>query len=161
MGLQVLRYFMVLYSLVAVPLSFGETLNTDQKEGKEKKRMSISGKFEVKLEPQKDDIAPAGRMLINKTYSGALTGVGIGQMISKRTDTGVAVYSAIEEFSGSVDGKEGAFTLLHKGHMSSESQSLEVQIIPGSGSGALTNISGSMTIEQSEGQHRYVLSYAL
>ena len=44
-------------------------------------------------------------------------------MISKRTENGTAVYYAIEEFSGSVKGKNGGFTLVHKGHMSKESQS--------------------------------------
>ena len=90
-----------------------------------------------------------------------MKGSGIGQMISKRTEKGTAVYYAIEEFSGSVKGKTGRFTLVHKGHMSKGSQSLEVTILEGSGGGELQNISGSMIIVQDSNGHRYELSFTL
>lgn len=54
--------------------------------------MSEKGKFEVSLAPQKDDDAPAGRMIINKSYLGDIVGSAVGQMISKRTDGGSAIY---------------------------------------------------------------------
>lgn len=121
--------------------------------------MTASGSFDVSLTPQKEDQYAAGRMLIEKTYSGDLKGSGQGQMLSKRTDAGVAVYSAIEEFSGTLDGKSGGFTLFHNGYMSAESQSLEITIIEGSGSGELSGITGKLSIEQSGGEHSYTLHY--
>ena len=123
--------------------------------------MSANGTFEVDLTPQEDVGSPAGRMLIKKTYLGDMNGSGIGQMISKRTEAGIAVYYAIEEFSGSVRGKRGGFTLVHKGHMSKEFQSLEVTILEGSGRGELQNISGSMLIVQDANGHRYELTFEL
>jgi hypothetical protein len=123
--------------------------------------MSAKGNFEVNLVPQKNDDAPVGRMVINKTYHGDLNGTGVGQMISKRTESGTAVYFAIEEFSGSVKGKNGGFTLIHKGYLSKESQSLEVEILAGSGTGDLNNISGSMVITQVKNNHFYELKYEL
>lgn len=123
--------------------------------------MSASGVFEVQLDPQEDDYAPAGRMIITKKYTGDLVGTGIGQMISKRTNSGVAVYSAIEEFDGKLDDKEGSFTLIHNGYMSSEGQSLEVKILEGSGSGGFENISGELEINQQDGVHKYRLTYEL
>ena len=123
--------------------------------------MSANGTFEVDLTPQEDVGYPAGRMLIKKTYLGDANGSGIGQMISKRTENGTAVYYAIEEFSGSVKGKSGGFTLVHKGYMSKETQSLEVTILEGSGSGELQNISGSMLIVQESNGHRYALTFEL
>ena len=123
--------------------------------------MLANGTFEVDLKPQEDVGFPVGRMLITKTYLGDLSGSGIGQMISKRTENGTAVYCAIEEFSGSVKGKNGGFTLVHKGLMSKESQSLEVTILEGSGSGELQNISGSMQIVQDANGHRYELAFEL
>lgn len=128
---------------------------------KEGVAMSARGTFEVELSPQEDAGSPAGRMLINKTYSGDLKGSGIGQMISKRTESGTAVYYAIEEFSGSVQGREGGFTLVHKGHMNQESQSLEVDILEDSGSGELQGVSGSMVISQDEDGHKYQLRFEL
>ena len=79
--------------------------------------MSANGTFEVQLTPQEDAEAPVGRMLIKKSYVGDMSGSGVGQMISKRIEDGAAVYFAIEEFSGTVMGKSGGFTLLHKGYM--------------------------------------------
>jgi hypothetical protein len=123
--------------------------------------MIAKGIFEVDLRPQADGDFPAGRMVIDKTYSGDMTGSGKGQMISKRTESGIAVYYAIEEFSGTVQGKSGAFTLIHKGHMSAESQSLDIKILEGSGSGELENISGSKAITQDLDGHSYELVYEL
>lgn len=123
--------------------------------------MLAKGPFEIKLEPQKDESAPAGRMIINKTYSGDLVGSGIGQMISKRTVSGSAVYYAIEEFVGMVNGKSGSFTLGHRGVMSKESRFLEVIILDGTGEGELNNITGSMKIIQEGGNHSYELTYEL
>ena len=123
--------------------------------------MIAKGTFEVDLTPQEDIGSPAGRMLIQKTYLGDMIGSGTGQMISKRTDNGVAVYYAIEEFSGSVKGKTGGFTLVHKGYMSKESQSLEITILENSGSGELQNISGSMLIVQDSNGHGYEITFEL
>jgi hypothetical protein len=124
-------------------------------------QMSAKGSFEVNLTPQEDASSPAGRMVIDKIYLGDINGSGIGQMISKRTESGAAVYFAIEEFSGSIKGRVGAFTLIHKGYMSKESQSLEVVILEGSGTGELKTISGSMVITQDADGHTYELTYEL
>ena len=59
--------------------------------------MSANGTFGVDLTPQEDIGSPVGRMLIKKTYLGDMNGSGAGQMISKRTENGAAVYYAIEE----------------------------------------------------------------
>ena len=123
--------------------------------------MSATGSFEVDLTPQEDGTAPAGRMILAKRYEGGVSGTAAGQMISKRTQAGTAVYFAVEEFIGSVDGKAGGFTLLHQGRMSTDSQSLEITILEGSGSGELATISGSMTITQDENGHQYDLDYDL
>jgi hypothetical protein len=45
--------------------------------------------------------------------------------------------------------------------MSKESQSLDVDILEGSGTGELETISGSMVITQGEDGHTYELTYEL
>ena len=137
------------------------SLISAHEESNERESMTAKGTFEVDLQPQADAGSPAGRMVIDKTYSGDLTGTGIGQMISKRTESGAAVYFAVEEFSGSVKGRNGAFTLIHKGYMTKKSQTLDIEILEGSGSGELENISGSMTITQDSNIHTYELVYEL
>lgn len=123
--------------------------------------MSATGDFEVDLKPQADAEAPVGRMILNKAYRGEMTGSGTGQMISKRTENGSAAYYAIEEFAGSVDGRSGAFTLVHQGTMNKDAQSLEITVLEGSGSGELETITGSMLITQDATGHRYEFTYEL
>ncbi len=82
-------------------------------------------------------------------------------MISKRTVNGSAVYYAIEEFTGKVSGKIGAFTLVHEGAMNKESQSLNIVILEGSGEGELMGITGSMNIIQDGDSHTYELNYII
>ncbi|NMP33311.1 DUF3224 domain-containing protein [Thalassotalea sp. M1531] len=123
--------------------------------------MTATGTFDVSLTPQKDDSAPAGRMLINKTYHGDVIGSGVGQMVSKRIENGHAVYFAIEEVTATIDGKSGTFTLLHKGLMNPDGQSLSIEIMPTSGTGQLSSISGNCEIEQKDGVHFYTLHYQL
>ncbi len=123
--------------------------------------MNASGTFEIQLTPQTDTVFPAGRMTINKKYTGGMVGSGKGQMISKRTQDGPAVYFAVEEFSGEVNGIKGSFTLLHRGYMSKDTKSLEVDIMAGSATGGLEGISGSLAIEQVEQSHAYTLTFEL
>lgn len=122
--------------------------------------MIAKGQFEIKMDPQTDEV-PAGRFTLDKTYEGGMVGKGSGQMISKRIEGGAAIYFAIEEFAGSVDGKNGAFTLAHKGFMNKETQRLEIDILEGSGSEDLVGISGTLSIQQTDGTHTYELSYKL
>lgn len=123
--------------------------------------MTATGTFDVNLEPQEDNEHPSGRLLINKKYSGDIKGVGIGQMISKRTHSGSAIYYAIEEVEGSLKGMMGTFTLQHEGFMSGEGQTLSVRVVEGSGSGELKSISGTMDIIQEDGVHKYILDYEI
>lgn len=123
--------------------------------------MQASGSFDVQLTPQEDAEFPAGRMLIDKTYAGGLEASGKGQMVSKQVEGGAAAYFAIEEVDGVLDGLRGAFTLLHRGYMDANGQSLEVTIMEGSGSGELEGINGTLRIIIDAAGHHYELDYAI
>ncbi len=119
------------------------------------------GSFEVNISPAKDDI-DMGRMLLDKTYSGPLSGTAKGQMLSHRTQVqGSAAYVALEHFAGVLDGKKGGFSLVHKGLMDKGTQSLEINIVADSGTGELAGIKGTMDIIIKDGQHFYVLEYQI
>ena len=121
-----------------------------------------TGSFDITLTPCKSDAVEAGRMIIEKHYKGDLEGLGRGQMLSSRSHTeGSAGYVAIETFEGSLNGKMGTFTLLHKGVMDRGDKTLKITIVPDSGSGELTGISGSMTIDIAEDVHYYDLMVEL
>ena len=121
--------------------------------------MLAEGYFDVTLTAKEDLSAPAGRMLIEKSYQGGMEGTGLGQMISKRTEKGVSLYFAIEEFKGRINGKEGALTFVHKGVMDKDSETLKIEILAGSATGALEGIKGEVRLNIDKGRHFYVLDY--
>ena len=154
-------HFLPIVTLIGLMMSLLSIQSGASQPINEENPMSIAGIFEVQLSPQNDETAPTGRMIINKQYQGAMSGSGVGQMISKRTQAGMAIYYAIEEFAGSIDGLEGGFTLVHQGFMSEKESSLDINILEGSGYGQFANISGRVTITQENGTHRYELKYEL
>jgi hypothetical protein len=104
-----------------------------------------------------------GRFLLDKQYHGDLEAVSKGQMLSagdgKPGSSGV--YVAIERVTGSLQGRQGSFTLHHAGVMNRGVSELTISVVPDSGTGELTGISGSMAIKMLEGKHSYEFSYTL
>ena len=124
--------------------------------------MIVTGEFDVQLTPQTEDEVNVGRRLISKSDRGGLDGSGQGQMLSKRSAIeGSAGYVAVEEFTGSIQEKKGSFTLLHTGIMDHGESSLEVIVVPDSGTGELEGISGSMKIIITDGKHSYEFEYTI
>lgn len=126
-----------------------------------------TGTFEVKMQPL-NDIGPAkdgnalGRMSLEKTFSGALTGTGTGEMLAARSSVATsASYVAVERVTGTLDGRVGSFVLVHRGVMHGDQQNLDVLISPDSGTGELTGLAGSLKIRVEGGKHYYELDYTL
>ena len=126
-----------------------------------------SGPFDVKLAPQKPDNPQAeeaklGRMSLDKEFHGDLEASGKGEMISLMTETqGSAVYVAIERVTGKLHGRTGSFALHHTGIMTRGEPQLTVRVVPDSGSGELTGITGSMNIKIEGKKHYYEFDYSL
>lgn len=128
--------------------------------------MKISGKFEVKLQPldnyaKGNDGITLGRMSIDKTFSGELSALSKGEMLSAASIDGSAGYVAIEQVTGSIKNKKGSFVLQHFATMSKNNSTLTIEVVPGSGTGELLGISGKMSIQIEEGQHYYDFDYQL
>lgn len=124
------------------------------------------GTFEVKLAPQpKDDYADGAtlaRLTIDKQFRGDLTGSSKGQMLSAGTSVkGSAGYVAIELVTGMLAGRSGTFVFQHSGTMNRGAATLELTVVPDSGTGDLTGITGSMAIDIANGKHAYDFEYAL
>jgi hypothetical protein len=129
--------------------------------------MKISGKFDVKLSPL-DFYAKGqgginlGRMSIDKTFHGELEASSQGEMLSAMTPTqGSAGYVAIEQVAGSLSGMQGSFVLQHFGTMNKGKDRLILDVVPDSGSGELSGLTGEMIIKVEEGQHYYHFEYEL
>ncbi|MGG6462568.1 DUF3224 domain-containing protein [Solilutibacter silvestris] len=129
--------------------------------------MSIAtGTFvlQMKMEPGLDlgDGAQTGSFRFDKQFSGALEATSVVQMISAGNPaSGSAAYVAIERIAGALDGRSGSFMTCHRGIMDGGAVSLEVDIVPGSGSDGLEGIRGKMTIRIDAGVHHYELDYSL
>lgn len=126
-----------------------------------------TGTFEPTLTPAPlaDEHADKtlGRMTLSKHFHGGLEATSGGEMLTVRTATkGSMGYVAMEQVTGTLDGRSGAFTILHTGIMDRGTPHLTVTVMPDSGTGQLTGLTGTMTIEIApDGKHTYDLAYAL
>ena len=127
--------------------------------------MTARGTFEVKVTPfALDDSTDAtiGRLALDKEFHGDLEAHSSGQMLGVQSQVeGSAGYVAMEVVTGTLHGKQGSFVLQHLGRMQGANMELRVQVVPDSGTGALTGIAGSMTIIIEGGKHSYEFEYTL
>ena len=124
------------------------------------------GLLDVNIEAEppflEQDGLKLNRSVVRKEFSGDMVGTSEAQMIAAFTGTpGSAGYVAVEHFTGSVGGKSGSFVLQHSGVMNKGDAQLTVTIVPDSGTGELGGISGTLDIDNDEGQHSYILDYEL
>jgi len=125
--------------------------------------MHAKGTFDVKLAPQTDNLDPTlGRMTIEKQIHGDLEAKSIGQMLTVGTDVkGSGVYVAVERVTGKLNGRSGSFAMHHTGIMVQGTPHLEIKIVPDSGTGELTGISGTFNLTITDGKHLYDLEYTI
>lgn len=127
--------------------------------------VTARGEFDVKVIPQPADDAaggPFGRLFLDKRFHGDVEGTSKGQMVAAGTAVeGSGAYVAFELVSGTVNGKSGSFILQHRGTMRKKVPTMEVTVVPDSGTGELTGIAGTMRIVIEGGKHFYELSYTL
>jgi hypothetical protein len=126
-----------------------------------------SGSFDVKIEPQNPDNAPAresalGRMSIDKQFHGDLEATSKGEMLSfMNRDAGSGGYVALERVTGTLGGHSGSFVLEHNATMDRGVPMLNIIVVPGSGTGELAGISGTMKIRIASGKHFYDFDYEI
>ncbi|MEO6063707.1 MAG: DUF3224 domain-containing protein [Thermoflexales bacterium] len=128
--------------------------------------LRATGSFEVDLRPQTpnehEQAAGVGRMTIDKRFEGDLVATSVGEMLAAMTPfEGSAGYVAIERVSGALRGRKGSFVLQHTGLMDGGQPSLVITVVPDSGTGELAGLSGTMTIDTSNGGHAYVFAYEI
>ena len=126
-----------------------------------------TGSFEVKLAPAGNDSTPEGpnlgRLSIDKVFTGDFDGISKGEMITAAgiTVKESAAYSAVERVTGTLQGKKGSFALQHTGIMDRGTPSLHITVVPDSGTGELTGLTGKMDIIIEGKEHKYVFEYSM
>jgi hypothetical protein len=130
------------------------------------KSMHAEGTFDVKNSPLPADDALAGTAIarygLDKQFHGDLEAASKGEMLAAGNPaTGAAGYVAIEYVTGTLQGRKGSFALQHLGTMENGKFDLKVFVVPGSGTGDLAGISGTMEIIIAAGKHSYKFDYTL
>lgn len=134
--------------------------------GQEGAMRHAGGVFTPRLTPTDEGRTSAGlalgRMGLAKVFTGDLEATGEGQMLTGAApDSGMHVYVALERVEGALHGRRGAFLLAHRGVMDANGQTLTIDIVPGSGTGKLTGITGALGLRIADGVHHYDLAYTL
>ena len=124
-----------------------------------------SGSFEVSIQPLANAEVSAdpllGRFLLAKKFSGDLDASACGHMLSAGTSVkGSAGYVAIDQVTGSLEGRKGSFVLQHSGSMRRGAPSLSVMVVPDSGTGDLAGLTGTLSINIVDGKHFYDFLYS-
>ena len=120
------------------------------------------GTFEVDVKPLSSGDQTPGRFSLEKRFRGGLEGTSRGEMLTAGTGVrGSAGYVAIEKVDGKLHGRAGTFALQHSGTMTRGSPQLTITVVPDSGTGELTGLSGTMSIVIEDGKHSYELEYTL
>src|SRR5689334_2521677 len=125
---------------------------------------SARGTFDVDIQPGTAELDGAvGRFELSKTFHGDIQATGTGVMLSAGDPgVGAAGYVAIETVRGRLGEREGSFALQQFGSMHDGSQTLYYEVVPGSGSGQLTGLTGRLHLHiDGDGTHRYELHYDL
>jgi len=129
---------------------------------------TAEGTFDVKFEPDgtrdEGEGSALARFFLTKRYHGPLNAESHGHMISaaSTTENESAAYAAVERLTGSLDGRSGSFTLVHRGIMSPDGRELRIAIVPDTGTGELKGISGTLDIDIAPDRtHHYRITYTL
>jgi len=128
--------------------------------------LKAAGSFEVKLNPEAmSSVASAtgiGRMSLDKKFAGDLIATSQGEMLAFRSAvSGSAGYVAIETVSGTLHGRQGSFVLQHSSTMTRGVPEQSISVLPDSGTGELTGLTGKLIIDIVDKQHFYRFDYSL
>ncbi|MBS0583380.1 MAG: DUF3224 domain-containing protein [Proteobacteria bacterium] len=124
------------------------------------------GAFDVTLQQleayNKNEGAGLGRMAIDKQFHGELDATSRGEMLHAGSAKGSGGYVAVERVTGTLGGRRGSFALQHNATMTNGVPSLNIIVVPGSGTGELAGLDGTMKIIiEAGGKHYYEFDYAL
>ena len=121
------------------------------------------GAFDVKITPQETAPGePVMRMLLYKEFHGDLEAIAHGEMLAGDEPlTGAGVYVAIDRVTGTLHGRSGSFIMAHRGIRNAQMQELSIVIVPGSGTGQLEGITGTVGIQIVGKEHFYTVEYEL
>ncbi|HZE38997.1 MAG TPA: DUF3224 domain-containing protein [Stackebrandtia sp.] len=119
---------------------------------------------DVSLEPSITTALPVGVAVMTKHFDGDAAGRATTVFTAAfDQSSGVGTYVAMESFEGTLNGRRGTFNFAHSATTTGTDRTGEYfTIVPGSGTGELTGISGTggLTVDD-DGTHRIRFDYEL
>jgi hypothetical protein len=125
------------------------------------------GTFEVTVKPLPEDQkvpgVAVGRLSIDKEWRGDLVGTSKGEMMTADTTVkGSGGYVAVEAMTVSLKGRSGTFALMHHATMKNGGDfRMLINVVPDSGTGDLTGLTGNLEIIIEGSKHSYKFDYTL
>jgi len=102
-----------------------------------------------------------GRVTLRKKFSGPLDGSSVVAMTSTAVGEAPAGYVAVEVVTGILEGRAGSFVLQHTGVVDGENGTTSGVVLPGTATGELAGLRGTMTIAHDEAGAVLALDYDL
>ncbi|WP_428149410.1 DUF3224 domain-containing protein [Brevundimonas sp.] len=126
------------------------------------------GTFRVQMTPGAPEVVEAGlglsRYGLSKTFEGGIDGTATGEMLAggpPGVET-AGTYVALERVVGTLDGRQGAFLMAHRGDINAGGYTLSITVVPNSGTGELVGLTGDFALTVTDdGVHHYDLAYRL
>jgi hypothetical protein len=117
---------------------------------------------DISQRPQDPDTEGLAQLQLRKTWSGEVEANGWGLMLSGGDPaSGSAGYVAMEVVQGQVGERFGEFALQQFGTMRDGKPHLAYEVVPGSGTGELAGLGGTLELTIEDGAHHYALTYDL
>lgn len=103
------------------------------------------------------------RTVVKKTFTGALTGTSVAELLTCESESGSAGYLAMERVDGSLDGRSGTFVIQHGGLYDAAMGKATPYgaIVPGSATGELAGLRGSAEYRHDDQGAILTLHYSL
>ena len=123
---------------------------------------SHTASFTVQMAPAEPVPGAADSFELTKTWTGEAEGASHGTMLTAGDpETGSAGYIASELFEGSLDGRTGTLALQQLGTMADGEPTLTYLVVPGSGTGELAGITGTLSIVEIHDDGRHEVRFDL
>ena len=126
--------------------------------------MQAKGEFEVTRIPQEEleigEGATIGHSRFDKRFRGPLDAASVVHMLALMSPVqGSGAYVAIERIEGTLDGRRGSFFVQHNGIMDRGKPSLDLTVVPDTGTDGLAGLHGRIAIDIVDGKHYYTFDY--
>jgi hypothetical protein len=105
------------------------------------------------------DAAPRlARATVHKTFQGDVTGNSTAELLMSQANDEAAGYVALERFTGRIADQAGSFDMQHGGITDGSPHTVGV-VVPGSGTGALRGLRGTVTFQHDAHGAVFTLAY--